>query len=361
MNTSGNPSSGLTALSQQLQQAVQNHQRRLQSSSAQLVRRVTEAREQLRAHQAELQRQAAELQERAREQSSHQESSSGVGRHIEDVLARLEEQLTGLDSASGRDRSEAAALREQNEELIAEIESLRAQLEAAGSAAAASAAETGDTERVAELEAALAEAEGALQDLRLQNEELAGRVATKRMKPTDNDAPTGPLSWEQQKQRLLKQLENEDTSSSSTTTSTGESVEDFVRRTQKLLADRDKEIAELRQLLTEQADASSGLAVGAAAIADMLDQDQLIREEREKLQVIQKQWQEKLRAAEIELSLERAQLSRQRLEMEERMAKLAEDEDRLRAACKETERTEGAGSRRWLARLGLNSEPEADE
>lgn len=356
VNTSGNPSSGLAALSQQLQQAVHTHQRRLQASSAQLVRRVTEAQEQLRARQMELHQQAAELAGRGCDAAAHPTDAPGVAQHIEELLARLEQQLAGLDGAGDHSRTEVAALREHNEELVAEVEALRARLDAAEGAGPGGGAWADDSDRIATLETALDKAEGELEELRLQNEELAGRVASSRMKPADSDEPTGPLSWEQQKQRLLKQLENEDTSGSAKTTSTGETVEDFVRRTQKLLADRDAELAELRQLLTEQAAASSGMAVGAAAIADMLDQDQLIREEREKLQEMQKQWQEKLRAAEIELSLERAQLSRQRLEMEERMAKLAEDEERLRSACQETERAEGAGSRRWLARLGLNSD-----
>ena len=51
----------------------------------------------------------------------------------------------------------------------------------------------------------------------------------------------------------------------------------------------------------------------------MFDQDEIIREERENLKQLQQQWEEKLRKAEIDLSVERAKIARERAELEEQL------------------------------------------
>ena len=61
------------------------------------------------------------------------------------------------------------------------------------------------------------------------------------------------------------------------------------------------------------------MAVGASAIAELLNTDELIRVERENLTRLQEELQQKLRQAEIEVSLERARLSRERVAMEDRL------------------------------------------
>ena len=52
---------------------------------------------------------------------------------------------------------------------------------------------------------------------------------------------------------------------------------------------KDQEIAELKELLQQQAENIGNFAVGASAIADVLDQDELIREERENLARMQEE------------------------------------------------------------------------
>jgi hypothetical protein len=95
----------------------------------------------------------------------------------------------------------------------------------------------------------------------------------------------------------------------------------------------------------------------AAAVGQLLDEDTVVQQQREALQRLQEQWTDKLRQAEIDISRERAQLARQRVELEEKNRVM---ETRRTAA--EGEATGGAaagpsGRGRWLARLELKDAP----
>jgi chromosome segregation ATPase len=166
-------------------------------------------------------------------------------------------------------------------------------------------------------------------------------------------APATALDWEAEKRRLLAALEAEGDGSSSETGSHAEAlaeIQEVVRRTDMLLAEKDREIAELKQLLQDQSANLGSVAVGAAAIGQLLDADEIVREEREKLRRLQAEWEEKMRTAEIEISTERAKLARQRAELEEMLR-----ENQLGNGPKGngSGKTEAASSGRWLARLGL--------
>ena len=90
--------------------------------------------------------------------------------------------------------------------------------------------------------------------------------------------------------------------------------------------------------------------MGAAAVEAVLDQDPLIREQRDNLQRLEQQWQEMLRQAEIEMSLERAKLARERIAIEE---KVRTYEQKLAAGGTGSPATAKPARGRWLARLGL--------
>ncbi len=133
-------------------------------------------------------------------------------------------------------------------------------------------------------------------------------------------------------------------------------IEDVLKNTDAELARRDREIAELRSLLEQQADARQGVAVGAAAVAQLIESDELVQEEREKLRSMQKTWEEKFRQSEIELSMERAKLARERLLLEEQKQDL---EAALHAAAQNGSldpKDKDPKGRKWLSRLGLKEE-----
>lgn len=168
----------------------------------------------------------------------------------------------------------------------------------------------------------------------------------------------GVLDWESEKRRILAALEAEcggEGEGAPASTSSGKNrleIEEVLRRTDTIVADKDREIAELKQLLRDQSANLGSVAVGAAAVGDVLDRDAIIQEERENLRRLQAEWKEKLRKAEIEISLERARLARQHAEFEERL--------RTHGGTPQKPGTSGTAaakpdksSGRWMARLGL--------
>ena len=129
----------------------------------------------------------------------------------------------------------------------------------------------------------------------------------------------GSFDWESQKQRLLAKLESDFDEDDPRQSEDRLTVEGAIRITDQvvcekehLLSERDREIRELQQLLNDQASSIGNVAVGTSAIADILDQDDLIQEEQRELKFQQEQLQEKLRKAEIDISVERAKLARER-------------------------------------------------
>jgi hypothetical protein len=108
----------------------------------------------------------------------------------------------------------------------------------------------------------------------------------------------------------------------------------------------------LKQLLEKQSANLGSVAVGAAAIGSIVDSDAIVREERENLRRLQSEWQEKLRKAEVEISIERAKLARQHAELEEKLraqGATPSKPDAPGSAAAKPDKSSG----RWLARLGL--------
>ncbi len=134
--------------------------------------------------------------------------------------------------------------------------------------------------------------------------------------------------WQVQKQQLLAALEAEDSSSFQEGKPDAEAEIARLRRelaqAETLLAQKDQEIATLQRLLEEQSTRVGNLAVGAAALEELIAQDAIIQEERENARRLREEWEQKLRQAEVELSLERAKLARERAELEERARQLEE-------------------------------------
>ena len=230
-----------------------------------------------------------------------------------------------------------------------------------------------DVAAIERLQTELRKAEATIGELEEQNESLAARVAGDSVRQTVGSEAGEPMSWEERKEAILRQMENDDFDS-----------EAFIRDLQQR-TDRDQEadaatlldevwamneklretcesqkeeLSQLRRMMSER-DASpvqndGTLARGAAAIAQMIDSDDLIAEERERLEQLQKDWEEKFRKIEVETSLERAKLSRERQELAERLAEVETELAQTRRQNAVDDQA-GGSSRRWLAKLGLES------
>lgn len=90
------------------------------------------------------------------------------------------------------------------------------------------------------------------------------------------------------------------------------------------------------------------------SVAVILDRDELIREERERLSQLQDQCEQNLRQIEIETSLERAKHSRERSEQSQQNDKLQEQ---IKALQRQAEvKRDGVVGTRWMAKLGLTGD-----
>jgi hypothetical protein len=197
-----------------------------------------------------------------------------------------------------------------------------------------------------------------VRDLKSQNAELQREVdARRRPSSSSGGAAAGSIvggDWESQKKRLMQQLEEEYDTTNTEEAEDKSFVEEAMRVTEQVVAEKDREIQELQRLLSDQSSNIGGLAVGATAIASVLDQDELIREERESLKRLQDEWREKLKQSEVDISLERAKLARERTELEEKLRQLAAAKTDVAAGESGTDSTKK--TRRWLSLLVKDSD-----
>jgi chromosome segregation ATPase len=292
------------------------------------IRQQQEAEARLGRAQQALDAQRSEL-ERQREQAS----ADGVERQrLLDQLAAQEQEVARLRAEKENGQSSA-----QDAFFSAEVDALTGELAACRQ----------------ELEDLRAKHAMALDDLRSQRARIAelenhsARAAA--------SASTNLLDWESRKRMLLAALEADEAGSQPLENEQRRRIEEALRKTDEIVAEKDREIAELKRLLEEQSNQIGSLAVGAQAVAAVLDNDAIIRQTREKLAQLQREWEEKLRAAEIDMSLERARIARERAEIEEKLRDVerqlaAHSEDALAGRAESAARPPRG---RWLARLGL--------
>lgn len=274
-------------------------------------------------------------------------------REIQDLGEQFDKQF----EESEKYRSEARRLAHQLEELQASIEVV-------------------PEEEDFEIEAALREVESwkkrcdsledDLKELEEENARLvlelsSAQQAARSAPPAAAARPAmEAMTWEQRKAAILEQLIRED--DPSYTPQERETLREKVEATDLEIRRRDDEIRNLRQMLEEKKELrqevdeeDESLVVGASGLAQLIDADALISEERRKLEAVRAEWEEKLRQAEVELSLERAKIARERREMEMRQTELEErmanvrEQEQLRPP--EENATEP--KRRWLKHLGL--------
>ncbi|TWU55422.1 coiled-coil domain-containing protein [Rubripirellula reticaptiva] len=208
-------------------------------------------------------------------------------------------------------------------------------------------------------------------ELRQQNSDLAAQLAASSVRSTlsnPQSSTSDALTWDERKALILQQMEaetfdadvfvdelqTERNSEAESPTDFVESLMNQLRKSESDLKKRDTEIGELRCLLEQPCEIRGpGEVVGAAAIAQMVDADELVLLERERLQQLQAEWEDKFRRSEIDASLERAKLSRERQELANKTLRLEEQIEHLQREARQTEESGSSSSRRWMVKLGL--------
>lgn len=367
-------------VSLQFEQQLSEQNSLLQSSlreAEQLRSLVAELRSQLATAQAEVQSHAQSAIERSDSNQQNMEQLQELRRQLSETqeqLLRSVNQLSDYDALlSDKDKQHRELVRqlsEKEQQIAAHGNQLQEALtrsellQKALSATSNDDEDDGDAlgqEKSAQWKAQVEQAEAELADLREQNSELASRIAqltTDSLSARKGHGPVNPelLSWDERKKLMLQQLEQDNGSDSPDTPGIAAQdkldIQQIITTTQSEIERRDREIEELREIIQLQSEARQGVAIGAAGVAQMLDNNDLINEERRKLQAIQQEWEAKLRQAEIDLSMERAKLARERSELELELSQLkrtsAQDQNSGSPGDKQ--------QRRWKNFLGLKEE-----
>ena len=205
--------------------------------------------------------------------------------------------------------------------------------------------------QIEQLRSQLLEARHEAVELRMQSNDLGSRLA--KFGPVSGQK-SETLSWEQRKEALLQQLEAETHAETPCDPRKVLDIERILEQTTSEIERRDHEIADLKTLIEQQSIARDGMSIGVAAVAEMIESDALIISERLRLKELRDDWEQKQRQAEIEMSLERAKLARERLEIQEKISRYEENNSSQGEEEKQSDKPRSRG--RWLARLGLRDE-----
>jgi hypothetical protein len=347
-------------------------QTELTSANDTLSRQVAKLESEQRAAREDWARQLADFERRLREQQAawteqHDEWAearteleselSGIQQKfelaLEDVqryrsrVADLEQELARRPEGSAADSAELVALRAERDALSERVEHLEKQ--SAAQVDASSEQQMADLQRRFEL------AVEDVRELKTKNARLEAQLAAGSSR-TERAADTGGMDWESQKRRLLASLEDEgDTDEEPQRQEERVRISDTIEMTDEIVAAKDREIEELKVQLAEQSGSTSAEEAYDEKIGEMLDADEVIAEHRQRIAQLERDMEAMLRAAELEVSLERAKIARERVELDELRADLEVQRQELGA---NGAPLPGAPRRRWLSKLGLNGEEE---
>ena len=324
---------------EQAEEELEAEKRKAKSRRRKMLAEIAEQAEQA---EAAFKRREAELQTKAESLAARERS----------LAERPSADTSGLESEVRRLQRELDEYVESYEECRRENLELRERLESVQASAGSSADD--------EIRHRFEETQAELRELQRRHLDLERAHEAALAAPQAGGGSTGgalPMDWESQKRRLLAALESDATMNDPKSRADRLTVEGTIRITDGVVQEKEREIAELKQMLEQQSRNVGEVSIGAAALAGMLDQDDLIREHREQAETLKKQWEEKLRAAEIEISIERAKIGRERNELAEKQAELqaqlsqkGQDAPAI-AVTSNDPKKQGGG--RWLARLGL--------
>jgi hypothetical protein len=247
-------------------------------------------------------------------------------------------------------------LREENKQLEAWL----AEAEEKGKSAAAG---HGDSQELDDLKRRFEMAVQDVRELKTKNAALTEQLSKSKQggaASSSSSISAGGSDWESMKKRLLEELETTDEGDEQAVEDKL-TVESAIKITDEVVAHKDEEIRELKRLLDSQSQNVGEVAVGASAIAQMLDGDALVCQERENLLKMQESLREQLRKAEVDISLERAKLARERSELDEKLRAIEAEKASGEPAVDPATGIKGAkqpARGKWLTRLGLHGKDE---
>ncbi|HEY3395942.1 MAG TPA: hypothetical protein VGK58_24780 [Lacipirellulaceae bacterium] len=262
-------------------------------------------------------------------------------------VTELEQDLARRPATGQADSAELTALRAERDALAERVDALERQPVVSGDA---------DTEQqIADLQRRFEMAVEDVRELKTRNAELESRLAASKHSGGGVSPDSGGMDWESQKRRMLASLEDEgDSAGDEDRQKERASIENTIEMTDAVVAEKDREIEQLRAQLAE-AESTKPAAADAQRqqqIDALLDADEIIAEHRKKISQLEHEMEGKLRAAELEVSVERAKIAREKSELEE----LRIDLESRRSSHDAGSGAGGAPRRRWLSKLGLSGD-----
>ncbi|TWU00162.1 hypothetical protein Pla108_11070 [Botrimarina colliarenosi] len=253
-------------------------------------------------------------------------------------VAELEQEIANRPVETADGSVELASLRQERDQLAEQLEEARSY--SGGDASV----------EVEDLRSRFQMAVEDLRELKTENAELRDRLANSASAPV---AAGDGNDWEAQKRRLLASLESEGEPDDEPRREERAKIAGTIQITDAVVAEKDAEIERLHARLEASAEVERA-DDDTEAISAVLDSDELIRAERERLAKLEDEWREKLRSAELELSVERAKITRAQSELAEQQLEL----ETLRASGEAA--TPGEARRNWFNKLGLGNEGDGD-
>jgi chromosome segregation ATPase len=262
-------------------------------------------------------------------------------------IAELEQDLSRRPETNEADSAELVALRADRTALSERIEQLERQPPAP--------IDANSEQQFADLQRRFELAVEDVRELKKKNARLEAQLSSAGKQATIT-TDSGGTDWESQKQRLLASLED-----------TGEdqhdpvrqnervSIESTIEMTDAIVAEKDSEIADLKARLGAAGHAASSRAdeEHRQKISEIVDADEVIAEHRKRIAEFEREIEGKLRAAELEISVERAKIARQKAELEDLRAEL---QSQRYADGENSGALPGTPRRRWLSKLGLSGD-----
>ena len=318
-----------------------------------------ERSDQLRDLETRLQEQVAQCLAEASTTASQQQAAPSPSGASQQQVAALEaevRQLRQLQRDSEKALDEARVMLVEMED---ERRALCERLDAAAEVTRSPSPGTDNREEIDRLQRRLEMATQEIRELKQQMQQQEARPApssSARAAPSRAAAPDSQsFDWETRKKMLLQELETDFDGSQPAQAKEKLRLEDVIRETDRIIAEKDRELEELRQLLEANASDSATTKTDNVAREQLLDADEIIAAERAKLLQLQHDWQEKLRKTEVEISIERAKIARERLQLEEKVRAIQVHSDQIEDDARKSDDSKSGNPPRgrWLNRLGL--------
>ncbi|MEX2316706.1 MAG: hypothetical protein WD669_06115, partial [Pirellulales bacterium] len=224
-------------------------------------------------------------------------------------VAELEQDLARRPAAGQADSTELVALRAERDALAERLTAMENVPPAPADGA--------DAQHLADLQRRFELAVEDVRELKTKNAQIESRLAATR-KDSAASSDAGEMDWESQKRRMLAALEGDADEGDPEQQRERASIADTIQITDAVVAEKDQEIKRLQAQLAAGAEKSTADdGQREAAVNQLLDDDEIIRQHRQKTAQLEHDMDAKMRAGELELSVERAKMARQKVELEQ--------------------------------------------